>query len=318
MRRYRETGIAVLLVLLTLGLQGADFKKAGTTGFGFLEIPVTARQMALGDAMVACRDRSSDAVFTNPAGLAYLGSRHCLSVSYGNWLIDMQHSSFSYGVQLGNVGNLGISAVVLDMGEMQRTVLDASAPGGFRDDGQFGADALSLGLSYARMMTDRFAFGGNLKYVREQIDGYQAENVLLDIGTIYYTGFSSLRLATNIQNFGLEGKFIGDDFKMPTTFYVGLAMELIGEPDSPQRLTVSVAAVHPSNYTERVNISCEYVLGGMLSLRGGYKFNYDEQSWTGGLGLDTDIHEMPLGVSVGYNDYRRLGSVLKFTFYVGI
>ena len=38
----------------------------------------------------------------------------------------------------------------------------------------------------------------------------QASNILFDGGVIYKTGFSSLRIAATIQNFGTNSKFINE------------------------------------------------------------------------------------------------------------
>jgi len=321
----RNPGRNILLVIIVLlsslcsdAFAQEDFKKVGTTGFGFLELPVTARQLGMADALVASESPSANAVFTNPAGLANISNRHSFSASYGPWLVDMTHSAFSYGLNMGMYGHMGIHGIWLDMGTMQRTVFDPTAVGGFRDAGQFSAGAGALGITYARRMTDQFAFGGNIKYVQETIDNYEATNVLIDIGTLYNTGFGSFRIGTNIQNFGLESQFIGDVFKMPITFLVGGAMEVIGSQTSANRLTVSLSAVHPSNYTERVHLGGEYVWQNLVSLRGGYKWNYDEQSWAVGAGVHTSVGGNKIILNGGYSTLGRLGSVMRWTIEISI
>ena len=55
----------------------------------------------------------------------------------------------------------------------------------------------------------------------------------------------------------------------------------LGEHANP--LLVSIDAIHPRDYTERINLGAEYVLMDMIALRAGYRFNYDEEGLTAGL-----------------------------------
>jgi len=47
-------------------------------------------------------------------------------------------------------------------------------------------------------------------------------------------------------------------------------------------------------------------------LRGGYKFFYDEETWSLGVGV-TPSTQIPVGVDFSYADYGRLGNILRFT-----
>ena len=68
----------------------------------------------------------------------------------------------------------------------------------------FTSSDMVIGLSFARMLTDRFSAGLTAKYVRETWDDVSAGGVAIDIGTLYDTGFKTLRIGMSIQNFGPE------------------------------------------------------------------------------------------------------------------
>ena len=303
--------ILLLILFMAVSASQAQFRKVGTTGYVFLEIPVTARMAAMGETSVALTDVGAEALFTNPSLLGYAVFRHNIHASYANYLADIQHQALGYGIQLTPIGAFGISINRLDLGEMVETVnADPNNPGGrYLIIGKYSADALAVGLTYARKATTWFSYGITAKYVRERISIYESNNILVDIGVIYCTQFHSLRVGGYIQNFGVDSKYIGDTFKMPTIFRLGAAAELVGDPNTPTRLTLSVDALHPSDYTERLNVGTEYWIQNILALRAGYKFNYDEEGLTIGGGLKLHTSSFGLLIDYAYLDYGRLNMV---------
>src|SRR5204863_2203138 len=109
-----------------------------------------------------------------------------------------------------------------------------------------------VGAAYARRWTDKLLVGVGLKYLREDlgtdVGGPSTNAVLVDIGSIYYLGYGSVRIATSLSNFGSVlkpgGQFTSpitgeirsyDPFDPPIVFRYGIAFEPI--ENSRQRLT---------------------------------------------------------------------------------
>ena len=311
-------GAFLIAALLFSGLwpasAQAQFRKAGTTGYVFLEIPATARSSGMGETTVALTDEAAASLLTNPSLLAFSARGFHLYASSANYLADIQHQCAAFGFSLGTAGFLGISLNYMDFGKMTHTVnADPQNPGGsYLILGNYTADAYALGLTFSRKLTQSFAFGIKGKYVRERIDTYSSDNVLLDMGMVYQTRFRTFRLGGYIQNFGVDARYIGDSFKMPMIFRLGCAMEVWGSPRSADRLTLAVDALHPSDYSERLHVGAEWLLRGALLLRAGYKFNYDEEGFTAGAGFRQKWKQYDFTLDVGYTDFGRLGSVLRF------
>ena len=307
--------VTFFLLILNSMLFAQEFKNNATAGFTFLQIPTTARVAALGEAAITLSDMNSEGMFSNPAIIGFTNYTHSFSASYSNWFADIKHygSSYSYN---SPIGVIGAGFVLLDYGTMQRTV---RAPGQkvFSVLGEFKANAISAGITYSKMLTDRFSFGVSFKYVQEKIDIYSADNLLFDAGVLYYTGFHSLRLAATIQNFGTNTKFINDEFKMPSTFKLGAAAEVLGDFESEYRATLIFEASHPNNADERVNIGTELCWKNIITLRGGYKFFYDEETYSFGLGLNPQL-EVPFNVDFAFSDYGKLGNIMRFTLQLGM
>ncbi len=306
---------AALLMLASSLVHAQEYKKTATAGFLFLEVPATARTAALGEASLAMEGEQSTAVFNNPAALAAMPLGQSFSASYAPWFADIKSYSSSIAVTTG-AGVFGAGLVLFDYGSMPRTVVGQNQQV-YDIVGTFSANSMAAGVTYARMLTDHFSFGATVKYVQERIDTYKASNVVLDAGILYHTGLGSMRIAAAVQNFGVNAKFINDEFKMPAVFKLGVAAEAFGDASAEHRLTVMAEARHPNDGNEKVNIGTEYSWRNTIALRAGYKFFYDEESYSVGVGLDPQL-PMPVVFDIAYADYGRLGTILRMTLHVGV
>ncbi|MCR4438088.1 MAG: PorV/PorQ family protein [bacterium] len=310
--------VFVFVLLACMATPGkGQFRKVGTAGYTFLEIPVTARAAAMGEVGVALLDGGPEALFVNPALLAHLAGSRALSVSYASYLAETSHQACSIALRLPRrMGVCGVSINRLDLGEMVETLnADVDNPGGaYIVRGTYTADAAAIGLSFAQQATAWFAYGLTLRYVRERIAVYTSDNVLVDLGMVYTTGFRSFRIGGYVQNFGVDSRYIGDSFKMPMVFRLGAAIELLGGQSSPYRLTLAADALHPSDYSERLHVGAECWLANVVALRVGYKFNYDEDGLTIGCGFKKSTGRGLVGFDLAHTDYRRLQSVLRMSF----
>lgn len=291
-----------------------DFKKTATSGFTFLQIPVSARTAALGESSIALSDMNSQGIFNNPAIMGFTDQTHSLSASYSNWFAEIKNYAISYSFN-SDLGVLGVGAIILDYGSMPRTSI-SSGQKVYEISGTFNANSVAVLLSYSKMLTDRFSFGINLKYAQEKIDIYSADNVMFDGGVLYYTGLGSFRIAATIQNFGTNTKFINDEFKMPSMLRLGVAGEILGDFNSEYRITLLGEALHPNDGEEKVNIGTELSWQNILTLRAGYKFFYDEESYSFGVGLNPKL-SLPMTFDFAFADYGRLGNILRFTLQLG-
>lgn len=306
----RMFSIAIVSCVVLVSGYAQEFRSTATAGFVFLEIPMTARSAALSEATVALSDVGASGMFINPAAIGFMKGTHSYSFSTAEWFADINHYGASYALAT-EAGTFGISAAVLDYGTMPLTVR-LGGERSFAPIGTFTAQATAIGAVYSRALTDRFSFGVGFKYINEKIHQYGASNVVFDGGIIYYTGFESLRLGASMVNFGTNAKFINDPFKMPTLLRLGVAGEIVGSMESDFRITTVAEALHPSDAPERLNTGVELCWNNMVSLRGGYKFFYDEETYNLGVGLNG--HSVaPIEVDFAVSNYGRLGNILRMT-----
>lgn len=313
----------LLSALLLLGVPAAQAQlipvlggqRAGTATLPFLKIGVGARAAAMGESFVAVANDAS-ALYWNPAGIMEFNQDQII-LAHMEWPVDIRHEFLGYVHHFGDANAIGVSAVSLHMDDMEETTeFQPTGTGNFFSFGDIG-----ISLSYARQLTDRFSAGATVRFVEETLAEVKTRGLLVDIGTWYWTGYRSTRFAVAVSNFGPNlrpGGTLpsGDEpltefqsFAPPTIFRFGFAMELL-QNDS-QRMTTAVQLNHPNDNSENVNFGVEYAFEEKFILRGGYRINVDEASFSFGGGLKIPVTFAGLSLNVAYSDFGRLGNTTR-------
>ncbi len=298
-------------------------QRAGISTAQFLKIGVGGRASALGESFVAMANDAS-ALYWNPAGLVQF-NEHQVIFSHTNWVVDIKHQFAGAVYKLSDVDAVGISFTTLHMDDMKVTT--ETMPYGTGEYFSFGD--VAFGLSYAHKFTEQFSFGATVKYMRETLDRLYMDGVMVDLGTFYWTGLGTTRFAVAVSNFGnqiapkgelkqLNGKVVTEfqAFSPPTIFRIGFAMEPF--QTDMHSLTTSIQLNHPNDNSENLGLGLEYSWRNILFLRGGYKFNVDEQSYSFGVGLNAPISFAKASFDYAYGNFSRLGSTHRFSILLGI
>jgi hypothetical protein len=266
----------------------------------FLKVMPSARATALGEAY-SVWSTGAEAVFWNPAGLATLNNIE-LSSTYTDWLFDAQQGALSCGFEIQGFGVIGIQVQYVDFGEFEEAtnerpyISDPENPG--LTGRTFRPFSYLAGVSYARYLRQG---------VFDEVETW-ANGLLFDFGIRYDTGYRSVQIGSSIQNFGADVKYAQESNPVPLLFRFGIGADLIGPegllyPGSEgNRLSVAYDIFHPNDYAQQMHVGVEYELGGVLALRGGYKFNYDYDGLTLGAGIKHALEGVRLAVDYSYGD----------------
>ncbi|ARA92420.1 hypothetical protein AWN76_004050 [Rhodothermaceae bacterium RA] len=342
MKKLTYTGL-ILALVVALGAAGtalAQPTKYAQAGMPFLKIDVGSRIAAMGGAHASVQGSAND-MFSNPAGLAFLDGVDA-SFTTTSWIADISHYGLGVAFRAGNIGTFGFSYIFMDYGDFVRTVpYTGTDPAlrnqGYLTNGTFSVNEYAIGLSYARQITGQFYVGGHFRYasqdlgnivIFDQVRGTevdqenQVNNLVFDFGTMYYTGFRDLRFGMSIRNFSNQSDYYDQRFELPLTFDFGVAMDLLSLAANPpggenSALTVALDWQHPRDYEERLHLGLEYGFMDMVFLRGGYKFNYDEEGLTAGIGVKLGLAGYGIKAEYAYSDFGDFfGNVNRITLGV--
>ncbi|MCK6560891.1 PorV/PorQ family protein [bacterium] len=324
----KTTTLLLLLALCAvLPASGQGVDKIAQTGMKWLSIPVGARAAALGSAYTAMAT-DAGAAFWNPAGLA-LAEGHHVFLNQTQWIADIDVNAASATYAAGDIGTFGVHFITVDWGNLYGTRFTSGA-GLYEETGTFSPESWVLGVSFARRVSNKFSFGGTLKFLHENLgnslegsfaspERFNARmNVMaIDFGTIFYTGYKDLRIAMAMQNVSQEKEYRFEAFPLPLNFKFGVAMnllQLVQEAASDQSVTVSVDAIHPRDFSERLHFGVEYSFKKAFFLRTGYKTNYDEEDVTVGGGARLTMGQTAFGLDYSYLAFDNFDAVHMFSF----
>lgn len=328
--------IYILVLVMLLPLQAADrITNVGTTSASFVEVGVGSRAISMGGAYVGVADDVSS-LYWNPGGLGRISSGEFIFERI-DWLASISFNYFGAVVPLGHYGTLG--AFVKSMSMPLMKVRTLNYPDGTGE--KFGASSYSFGLSYGRMLTDRFSIGANLKYIREEIWHEQASTFAVDLGIWYQTPLDNLHFGACISNYGPEMRLEGSDLLIyhdPSESKLGNNERIMGELRTEEwplplnvqvglaydvfdtrlfRLTTAVDAFHPINNSEGVNAGGELAFNENIFLRAGYKAIAQvdsEEGLTAGIGIRYKLFgQSVIKFDYAYTDFGRLKFTNRYT-----
>jgi hypothetical protein len=332
--------LAAALLTHVLAAQSGN-RKLAQTGMKFLSIGTSARMTAMAEAFTAL-EGSSMSMFYNPAGMASVGGDGDASLGQTQWIADIKHYYGTVALNASNdIGVFGLSVQYVDYGVIQSTIR-ANNSEGFLDVGTIHPSGLSIGVGYARSLTNKFSIGGNIKFVNQYlgesimgatiikdvsgndsayIPSSTTSNFLdllaFDFGVLYKTGYKSLTFGMVIRNFSREGSFQKETFQLPLTFKVGLAMNVLDFTNlnhEMHALNVDIDAEHPRDYPEQVRIGAEYIFNGMVALRVGYVSPSDQNTIMYGFGLQQAFGSTKVGIDYSYVPFKDFDGVSRVSF----
>ncbi len=319
--------ILVLIFLLSSGISYAQLipnlggQKTGTSSLQFLKIGHGARSAGMAETFVAVSDDISS-LYWNPAGLVAF-KENGITVSHTEWFVDTKLEFVGGVFHFGGNNALGISLTALTTEDMKVTTeLQPFGTGAY-----FRYSDIALGVSYARQLTEQFAFGATVKYVEETLGDLKMRTVIGDLGTFYRTGLGTTRFAVAISNFGAQVSPSGSveliggrtannfqKFPPPTLFKIGFAMEPLLTVNN--RLTTSIQLNSPNDNAEHVSVGAEYSYKEMFFLRAGYKFNVDAENFSAGAGLKVPISFAKMNLDYAITNYRQLGVAQRISLNI--
>lgn len=305
---------------------GQSITKTGTTAAKFLSVGVGPRANAMGGAFSAVGNDASS-MYWNPAGIGSIKSYQGI-FTYSKLFAGINLNYFGIVTPIEGIGNFGVSVTALNYGQMEITTeLDPEGIGT-----TFSAGSYAFGISYAKYITQDFAIGVTVKYIRENIYNSSADGFAVDIGTMFNTPFWGIKFASSITNFGTKMQMSGNDllvrydqnpntagnngsidanlatdqFELPLRLQIGISRNF--QFAEGYDFLIAVDAVYPNDNKQWINVGGELsMFDNLIALRAGYKTLFLKDSQEGltlGFGINYKLNGS-LGIQIDYA-YQKL------------
>ncbi len=319
--------IIFTVLLFCSSLYAGDVSRKGTTGAEQLLIPVGAKGIATGGAMLATLS-GLESVYYNPAGLARHQGGEAM-FSYMSYLADINVSYFAASAGLGDFGSIALSFKTFDFGDIPVTTIEF--PDGTGET--YSPAFLTVGLTYSKIITDRISVGANFKLISEEIINTSATGFAVDFG-VQYRFNESLFMGASVKNIGSNMSYSGADlqdvttipgtnpgapngtyqvvaeeFQIPSYFELSLAYKY--DFNEQNDLVVASTFTNNNSFEDQLNFGLEYGFMETFFLRGGYSMlteNTDQSifGFTAGAGVNYDFgNELGIAVDYAFRDVQE-------------
>ncbi len=268
--------------------------------FNFLKTTTHARIAGMGDAFTAVSN-GMDGIVWNPAGLTKV-DRFGYSFGYTQWLVDSRFVTGALAYNTRRWGVIGVSFVNFSLPDMVETT--TQQPDGTGN--MVASGDLAVGVVYAYQLTDKLSAAASLRFVQSALGPETLSAVSVNVSSLMYTGFRSLRIGMNMKNLGGEQEIVSEKSEMPLVFHTGIAMEVFGNLGDPVSLTGSFEGAFFTDREQRWNLGGELWIQNLVALRAGYKFKYDAETWSVGGGLKGTFGGRSIALDVSYSNFGDL------------
>jgi len=270
-----------------------------------LQLPVTARTMAMGGLTAATRDVES--VFGNPA---QVGGANALSVTLGRYASGATTGHVATTMTVGMLG-IALGAQLLDAPQV--------VPGGvlrsdvLTDDGVYAASALGANVA-ASLTWKGFRWGGAARYVEQRSGTTRSGSTALDVGMS--RDFLNGMLATGfvVQHLGRDLRLGSERIDLPLR--VGMGANAGGIPlgrwiDLGMASSLAVREDGELFGSAGGEMTVVPIEGISFSLRAGARRPElrAQRALTGGFGMQVDR----LTLDYGWEDMRGKGGAHRIT-----
>jgi hypothetical protein len=244
-----------------------------------------------------------------------------------DWPADIHYDHLTVVLPSHRLGG----SIGLQFGVLGTTIDETTDLEPFGSGRQFAYSDFVVGAAFARRWTDKLLVGVGAKYLREdlgsKVGGPTTNALLFDVGSIFYLGLGSIRIATSLSNFGSElrpsGQYVSpysgeirqyDGFDPPLSFRYGVAFEPI--ENATQRVTTAIEMNQPADNQQQLKAGIEWSYRRIFALRTGYKFNSDDLKFSAGTGFAGDFSSLHGTLDYAYTDGGFLGSIHRLSLGV--
>ena len=333
---------ALLLAMASGAAQAGAGNRAGTGGAAELLIPVGTRDIGMSGATVST-SKGIEALFWNPAGAARMPGSAAFYFSHMSYIADIGVDYGAAAVNFAEFGVLAINAKALSIGEIAVTTNENPDGTGTTFSPQF----FNLGLTYAKMLSERVSVGVTATFISERMADVSATGVAFNAGVTYdnLASIEGLSIGLVLKNIGPEMSFDGGGlmyvaevedqnrppgyykaeaapFELPSTLEFGVGYRYAFDAQN----ALQVAGTFQSNNfaDDEYRLGGEYAFQGILFLRAGITMSPEQATPefiygpTFGAGLRYQFGTLDLTVDYAFRSVEVFNNNHVFSLGIGL
>lgn len=286
--------IFILILIININLNA----QVGNNGPDILRIMNSSSMISMGGIGLASGN-AIDGLFSNPS---YILNADCLEVSMMHliWMNDYNIEYLS-GVYPSSIGNFGLGLFyyhqpqdnyIDDIGEKTGLILNNSDAG--------------VMISYSQVFFN-IPFGATVKYINQTLVNYSSSSILFDLGMkqglIANPGVVLFGLG--IRNIGSGPTFIDEKTSVPIQVPFELGYKL---KSNITEFGIYSGLYYYSNGEFDESLGAELGFLEKYRIRLGYKFGYDMQGFSLGVGVEQNIKNVDFIFDYGFIAGEGLGA----------
>jgi hypothetical protein len=332
---------SLIFVVFSLLPGGLWAQIGGTRSYDFLNLPVNARQSAMGGQGISMTGHDYNQWLANPAAIdsATIGGA---SINFMDYFAGSSYTNLSYVFGSSRLPRglkgVGVGFQYLGHGEME-----SFDPAG-NSLGSFDANELAITIGTSHEWGP-FTVGANLKYVASNIEAFSSSALLMDIGGLFYpTANRQLAVGLTFRNFG----FVLSDYSETSDSSVPFDVQLgatFKPKYMPVRFTITAynltrddvvyfdQQLEDRNEQEpgfseqlfrRLNFGFEFLLSDNFQLQAGYnhltrkELRLDRVSGGAGFSFGMLVKIKRIGINFGRAFYHTAGASNYFSVNTNI
>jgi len=179
--------------------------------------------------------------------------------------------------------------------------------------GEFHPMDMVITTNFGYRLTPDMYLATNVNFLYEKIDAASALGLAFDIGYTYLTPIQDITFIAAIKNIGKTGDMDKENIELPMAVEVSLikTMQL-----KSIKLSNELKVMKYSDNDElKTTLGAKVHLSEILTLRLGYKFNYDAEDFSAGIGINlkkvqVDYAYVPFSSEI--DDVHVIGLTYKF------
>lgn len=213
-----------LLILLFVPLIGFSQSESGTT-YAFLNLPFSARSIAMGGNFLSIYDHDISLTLSNPSLISDQMNKQ-LQLNFVDYFADINYGSVSYAHTIEKLGTFVASMQFMDYGEF-----DYATETGERL-GSFTASDYALNIGWSRALNSTFFIGANLKGLYSIYESYKSFGLAVDVAATYLIAERKISTSIIFRNIGSQIKTYTPNTREPLPFEIqaGFSKELAHLP----------------------------------------------------------------------------------------